>query len=124
CSLIPFRGVADKIFLFYSDAGPVQLSSLVCNFNSFVLDYCIRQKISGITLNYFIIKQLPVLAPKFFQEDVPWAKNVTILSWLASRALEMIYTAWDIEDYASDCGYSAPPFQWDSERRFLIRCEL
>ena len=23
-----------------------------------------------------------------------------------------------------DCGYSGPPFRWDEERRFLLRCEL
>ena len=23
-----------------------------------------------------------------------------------------------------DCGYDGPPFRWDEERRFLLRCEL
>jgi hypothetical protein len=23
-----------------------------------------------------------------------------------------------------DCGYEGPPFRWDEERRFLLRCEL
>jgi hypothetical protein len=26
--------------------------------------------------------------------------------------------------FASDCGRSGPPFRWDEERRFLLRCEL
>jgi hypothetical protein len=26
--------------------------------------------------------------------------------------------------FAQDCGYSGPPFRWDEERRFLLRCEL
>ena len=25
---------------------------------------------------------------------------------------------------ACDCGWSGPPFRWDEERRFLLRCEL
>ena len=36
----------------------------------------------------------------------------------------MTYTAWDLEDFARDCGYDGPPFRWDEERRFLLRCEL
>src|SRR5207245_2763982 len=33
-------------------------------------------------------------------------------------------TAWDMELFARDCGWSGPPFRWDEERRFLLRCEL
>ena len=33
-------------------------------------------------------------------------------------------TAWDLEPFAQDCGWSGPPFRWDEERRFLLRCEL
>jgi hypothetical protein len=38
--------------------------------------------------------------------------------------LELTYTAWDLEPFAKDCGWSGPPFRWDEERRFLLRCEL
>jgi hypothetical protein len=38
--------------------------------------------------------------------------------------LELTYTAWDLKQFAQDCGYSGPPFTWDEERRFLLRCEL
>ena len=41
-----------------------------------------------------------------------------------SHALELTYTAWDLEPFAKDCGYDGPPFGWDEERRFLLRCEL
>ena len=40
------------------------------------------------------------------------------------RLLELTYTAWDLEAFALDCGYDGPPFRWDEERRFLLRCEL
>ncbi|MBP8644736.1 MAG: hypothetical protein KBH99_01280 [Syntrophobacteraceae bacterium] len=38
--------------------------------------------------------------------------------------LELVYTAWDLEPFAKDCGWFGPPFRWDEERRFLLRCEL
>ena len=36
----------------------------------------------------------------------------------------MTYTAWDLQPFAQNCGYDGPPFRWDEERRFLLRCEL
>jgi hypothetical protein len=38
--------------------------------------------------------------------------------------LELTYTAWDLEPFAKDCGWSGPPCRWDEERRFLLRSEL
>jgi hypothetical protein len=38
--------------------------------------------------------------------------------------LDLTYTAWDLAPFAKKCGYDGPPFRWDDERRFLIRCEL
>ena len=38
--------------------------------------------------------------------------------------LELTYTAWNLQDFARDMGYDGPPFAWDEERRFLLRCEL
>jgi hypothetical protein len=36
----------------------------------------------------------------------------------------LTFTAWDLEAFAQDCGYNGPPFCWDQERRFLLRCEI
>ena len=58
---------------------------LLANANSTVVDYCARQKIGGISLSYFILKQLPVLPPSFYRPaDV---------AYVASRVLELVYTA-------------------------------
>jgi len=55
----------------------------------------------------------------------PWSnQDKTIGDWLLPRVLELTYTAWDIQPFARDCGYDGPPFPWDEERRFRIRCEL
>ncbi|MGO8879239.1 MAG: Eco57I restriction-modification methylase domain-containing protein [Desulfomonilaceae bacterium] len=35
---------------------------ILANLNSLVFDYVVRQKVGGVNLNFFIIKQLPVLA--------------------------------------------------------------
>ena len=32
---------------------------------------------------------------------------------------------WDLQPLAADLGYGdLPPYRWDEERRFLLRCEL
>jgi len=46
------------------------------------------------------------------------------LTWLLPHVLELTYTAWDLSPFATDCGYDGPPFRWNDERRFLLRCEL
>ena len=55
----------------------------------------------------------------------PWSGiGQKIENWPSGRVLELTYTAWDLEPFAQDCGWDGPPFRWDDERRFLLRCEL
>ena len=69
-------------------------------------------------------EQLPVLSPGSYDADTPWSPSTAFRDWLLPRVLELTYTAWDLEPFAQDCGWSGPPFRWDEERRFLLRCEL
>lgn len=55
---------------------------------------------------------------------VPWAPSTQLRDWLLPRVLELTYTAWDLKAFAEDCGDDGPPFIWDSERRFQLRCEM
>ena len=43
---------------------------------------------------------------------------------LSKLPLELTYTARDLKPFAEEVGYSGPPFPWNSDRRFLLRCEL
>src|SRR5207249_6676033 len=84
--------------------------------NSFALDYVTRQRIGGVHLNITTCRQLPMIGPNAAGD--PW------LSIIQQRVLELIYTSPALEAFAQDCGWSGPPFRWDEERRFLLRCEL
>ena len=74
----------------------------------------------------------PPLRPVTYAQPCPWANDPksevsnppSLRDWLLPRVLELTYTAWDLEAFAADCGWSGPPFWWDEERRFLLRCEL
>ena len=40
------------------------------------------------------------------------------------RVLELTYTAWDLEPFATAFGCAGPPFRWDTARRQMIQAEL
>jgi hypothetical protein len=92
--------------------------------NSFVVDYVARQKVGGTHINYFYLKQFPLLSPTTFEESTPFSSAGSMVTWLVPRVLELVYTAHDHTHLALDCGYNGPPFPWDDERRLEIRCEL
>jgi hypothetical protein len=58
---------------------------LVANLNGLVFDFVARQKIGGMSLSHFILKQLPVLPPSFYR-----AADV---AYVGARVLELVYTA-------------------------------
>jgi hypothetical protein len=92
--------------------------------NSFACDFVTRQKQAGANLSFFVIRQLPIVSAAAYAEGPSWSANEPLSTWITQRVLELSYTAWDLEPFAQDGGWSGPPFCWDEERRFLLRCEL
>lgn len=125
-AILPRVPLANTAKLIYpGESVRTSVCSLVSNLSGFALDYFARQKIAGTHLTLGYLQQIPVLAPTIFQTANTWNGQInTINDWLLPRVLELTYTAWDLEAFAADCGWSGPPFRWDEERRFLLRCEL
>lgn len=92
--------------------------------NSFAFDYFARQKVTGIHLNPSTFKQLPAPSPHKFNDEYWPCPGCLLRTWVEQRVLELTYTAWDLKPFARDVGFDGPPFRWDAERRFLLRCEL
>ncbi|OQB99432.1 MAG: hypothetical protein BWX80_03702 [Candidatus Hydrogenedentes bacterium ADurb.Bin101] len=98
---------------------------LIASLDSDVFDYVARQSIAGTNLSDYLMKQLPVPPPNIYSQSCIWINEAqTLCHFLLPRVLELTYTAWDLEPFAQDCGWKGPPFRWDEERRFLLRCEL
>jgi hypothetical protein len=53
--------------------------ALLAVFNSFVFDYCARQKIGGTHLSDYVLRQLPVPAPARFREPCMWEIHHSIM---------------------------------------------
>ena len=122
--MFPISGVSNSINLILG-LNAFEAAAFAATTNSFVFDYCCRQKISGANVNIWLFKQLPAIPLSRFQETCPWTSDSSVLNaWVLPRVLELTYTAWDLEAFAQDCGWSGQPFRWDEERRFLLRCEL
>ena len=63
---IPTGPVSNKAPLLLSSSSRV--SVLMANLNSFIFDYMIRQKVGGMSLNFYIVKQMPVIPPNYFDD--------------------------------------------------------
>lgn len=123
--VMPPNGVGHTIPLNLPDCLPQETVFLLSNLSAFVLDFTARQKVGGTHLTYSYLNQLPVLQPNVCKAAAQWDNQLPdVKTWLLPRVLELTYTACDLEPFAKDCGYTGPPFKWDEERRFQLRCEL
>jgi len=123
--VVPLVGVGNNFpIILIGDNQAFWVAGLVINLSSACYDYIARQNVGGTHLNFFIFKQLPVLPPSAYTAAFAWLSGASLKDLLTPRILELTYTAHDLALFAQDLGYTGPPFRWDEERRFLIRCEL
>lgn len=127
-SFIPRAAVTNKFPLLLTNAEPRLQCCLLANLNSFVFDYVTRQKIGGITLNFFIVEQLPTLPPDAYAEKCPWSKRETLEHWISERVLRLTCTADDMIPLAQACGFAGSEgngvHTWKDAERARLRAEL
>lgn len=119
-AILPVVATGDTLPIIRSDDSNESNLLLCANMSSFILDYCSRQKVGGLHLDFYTLKQLPFLT----REHYNIVNEVNLTSLICARVLELSYTSWDLDILAQNTGYNGPPFIWDEERRFEIRCEL
>ncbi len=155
-SIIPRSAVGNNmpLFIFDNYKSSDNILCLTGNINSLVFDFIARHKLGGTNLNFFYIKQFPVLPPSVYSKED--------LLFIVPRVLELCYSAYDIAALAEDVWNSSdkdlkeailmqrkraggegqlafdakisaedklnaeefPPFPWNPERRALIRAQL
>ena len=121
-SVLPFSAAGNNLPVWTTDSEDAPL--LPALLSSFVCDFAARFKVGGAHLNFFIAEQIAVLPPAIFRQSVPWSTGETLRQWLLPRVFELSFTARELESFAADCGWDGPPYRWDDDRRFLIRCEI
>jgi hypothetical protein len=129
-AFIPFSAVVNKapLVLFDDSTTPRRQSCLLGNLFAFVCDYCVRQKFGGVSLNFFILKQIPILPPDTYAERCPWAKKQTLEHWISDRVLKLSCTAEDMIPLAEACGFKGSRGDgvhiWKEQERAQLRAEL
>jgi hypothetical protein len=115
-AIIPPHITDYTIRVVQTEGGATAQVILLTVLNSFAFDYLARQRIGGTHLSNYILEQTPCPTPA----DL----NSAVRAFIVPRALELTYTASDLHPFAVATGYNGPPFRWDEDRRFLLRCEL
>ena len=120
---VPPGGVGNSApIMTYEHSQAIASALVLANLNSLPLDWAARLSVGGVNMNFFIVKQLPVLPPEAYLEETP--QGFKWVELVVPRVLELTYTAYDLEPFARDLGYDGSPFVWDEDRRHRLRCEL
>ena len=119
-SIVPWAGYGNKLPLLV-ERDSIVVTYLVANLNSVCLDFVARQKIHGTSMNWFIVEQLPVIAPADYDRLFG---ETTARDLVRDHVLRLTYTAHDMKPFARDLGYDGQPFVWDEEERRHLRARL
>jgi hypothetical protein len=99
--------------LLYVKSSPAEALCLVGNLNSIVMDYAVKQKVSGANMNFYIMRQLPVLAPNMY------SSNET--EFIANRVAALSFNSSLLsEDLCDEFGAQALSATEREARAFLI----
>jgi hypothetical protein len=121
---LPWSAVTNHFVLMLTAMPVRQEMCLLANLNAFAYDYVCRQKIGAVTLNFFIVEQLPTLPPDAYEARCPWDKRKTLLSWISERALKLTCTANDMKPLAEAAGMDPPVHKWNEGERAELMAEL
>jgi len=132
-AMTPLVGVVNSAPIILTDESPIRQCCLLGNLNSFVYDFVMRQKISNVHLNFFIVEQVPTLPPEAYANFCSWDRRTTLESWMSQRVLKLTCTAEDMLPLAEACDFSSGSFQaeyggrlnkWDQAQRAELMAEL
>ncbi|WP_242663647.1 Eco57I restriction-modification methylase domain-containing protein [Mycobacterium syngnathidarum] len=119
-SAIPRAAAGDSVFLVETD----HKAELEACFNSFAFDFVARQKLAGLNMLFYIVKQLPVIPVASLSEPTTWNAELTFSQWLRPRIARLNYVSVDMTPFARSLGIGAEPFAWRDEERQRVEREL
>ncbi len=117
-------GNSAPLFEINQDISPPLRACLLASLNSLIVDFAARFKVGGINMNFFLVKQFPVISPEHYKSQD--------IEFIVPRVLELTYTAEDLNHFCADLAVydrrpaaeRGRPFTWNTERRAQLRAEL
>ncbi len=120
---LPRSGVGNNATVIDFEHGRSIASALAAaNMNSLPLDWAARFSMGGMNMNFFILKQIPVLPPNLYLKTSTCGSAWVEL--IVPRTLELSFASEELSGFARDLGYKGPPFPWNEERRHCLQSEL
>ena len=131
CSTIPNAcGVGHSATLLYAERGTMPVASLCAMMSSLVFDFAVRQKVGGINMSTFFVKQFPVLTPDQIPSAMQWQ--------IVKRVAELCYFNHDLDGWSSELWEemneeqraelpqlgTQQPWIYNPERRAVLQAEL
>jgi hypothetical protein len=132
-AMTPVVGIVNSAPIIQTSALPMRECCLLSNLNSFAYDFVMRQKISNVHLNFFIVEQVPTLPPDAYAKRCPWDRRAMLEKWISDRVLKLTCTAEDMLPLAEACDFSGGSFQkeyggrlhkWDEADPAEVMAEL
>jgi hypothetical protein len=114
---IPFSGVGNSLPMYLPlKKTAAECALLLANMSSLILDYSARMKVGGLNFNYFIFKQLPVIAPERYSEG----DKLFILP----RVIELTCNAEDMRNFLNDISPGSDLVCFNENKRARAQAEL
>lgn len=99
-----------------TEASAPDAALLVANLSCLPFDYCVRGKVSGTHMSFFVLYQLPVFSREFYNR---WRLDGQPLHRAVSAiALRLSCTSEAMRPLAREAGHTPEVTPWDEDRRF------
>ena len=129
-TIVPKQGFNNKTPIIFEESGILDGTIMCGILSSIVFDYVTRQKVGGKSMNFFYVKQFPVLTPEQIPSAMQWQ--------IVKRVAELCYFNHDMDGWASELWDemneeqraelpqlgAQQPWIYDPERRAILQAEL
>ena len=129
-TIVPKQGFNNKTPIIFEESGILDGTIMCGILSSIVFDYVTRQKVGGKSMNFFYVKQFPVLTPDQIPSTMQWQ--------IVKRVAELCYFNHDMDGWASELWDemneeqraelpqlgAQQPWIYNPERRAILQAEL
>lgn len=129
-TIVPKLGFNNKTPIIFEESGILDGTIMCGILSSIVFDYVTRQKVGGKSMNFFYVKQFPVLTPDQIPSTTQWQ--------IVKRVAELCYFNHDMDGWASELWEemneeqraelpqlgAQQPWIYNPKRRAVLQAEL
>lgn len=129
-TIVPKQGFNNKTPIIFEESGILDGTIMCGILSSIVFDYVTRQKVGGKSMNFFYVKQFPVLTPDQIPSATQWQ--------IVKRVAEICYFNHDMDGWAEELWEemddsqraqlpqigNREPWIYNPDRRALLQAEL